>query len=734
MKNKKKKLVSLALIGSLSLVSVFSLSATPTQAQTESGQNTPKDPQKQKRDVSVAFDQFAGVVSEGLKDAFGKAVFATIGKLKDEKAKIQKIETDAYKKITKTAYIQNIINFLEKNKKEIEQNYSKFGFHTVFLNALSTLKELNWGSVTVEEEKDGKKETKTYEQIVFGEQSDSKNSYVGKIGPNGKVTSTEKIKNIKLLDEIKDTTKKYSEKLINDLYSIIYNEKDAPEISEEDLLKFDEKDSNAAIVFKVPKGFKDWEEYIRSKYSSRFIKFDLEQNRFEDEEQQTPPPPPKPTLPELPKPLPLVPNDPDEGKIEDSNTVNQQSLSILSPIIKDSYLKDIPALIKNFNVDKKSENYFFFNNPVNTRFLYEVTQIHDQGQGPNNSLDQQSQTQGKIRVTVKVSDRNIPESTREYLADVDLPSPIVDISFREKFNHLYEKQIDEVKDVFVSLYKSVGLDDTMKFINLGEGHLIAALLAFNRLGTQIVYGLDFSKLQEEILNKYATGILTKGSVRRSNLEIRRLILSALSASKFTVEGTSTKISPFASIPSAFESVIDKFRQTFKNDIDFDKIKQKFKEANMDIKVLDQLFNKLIKDVFQLQSIANNPNFDIFTWYESYINKTEKITQQIKHLSALTYIGQDTKDPKNPEEDTKTKALKAYNESKVLLNEEKSTQKNVQFILGIILEVVGTLALLGTWISTFTKKNLKKKKTLIILITLISITLIVAGLPLIFLSL
>lgn len=138
-----------------------------------------------------------------------------------------------------------------------------------------------------------------------------------------------------------------------------------------------------------PKNFNSWDDYIISKIRPRFIDFDLEQNKDPAEQdqqnQQNNQAVENLFTPTVPVEGKQVPTDPKE-LIENIPRFVPKVRSLYSTLSSSALLNRFGT----YNEANKSDVFFYFENPINTRFTYKVTALN------NNN--------GKVNATVQIQD------------------------------------------------------------------------------------------------------------------------------------------------------------------------------------------------------------------------------------------------------------------------------------------------------------------------------------------
>ncbi|AGJ90817.1 MSC_0620 family F1-like ATPase-associated subunit [Mycoplasma putrefaciens] len=666
-----------------------------------------------------AFSTFANEAKKKIKEAAGE-VFETITKfIKDELEKIdlkKETKSDEYtSNLQKKVYLTVLMNFYKETKKdEFKEDPSKFGFNITFPYILSNYKNHNVGTVIF----NGKK----YENIRLS--TDQMFDY-SKLVDKGKnedvIKNKEEVVNTIKLHNFNVEVKNYLDKWKEQVLQMFYKEEEIPKIGEDFFLEETSNSNNGINIgtfsAKIFNKHKSWDEYITNKVKPRFIDFDLTRNQeYKDESESQPTPPPTPTIPD-----PLKPVIPD--KKPDSINVSQiiQALPQLSPYVsyENADADSVDEVINKFKSEsdpEKKKKFFFFKNPINTRFEYTVE-------------DQASSVSDEEYVTVKIKDLVNESKSRTYQTQIINPNKNV------KYSYLLQKQNEEIQKSFLGLYKSLMLDEKLDYKTIGHGDLQSAALGVVESANKIVNDINFQEYWSNLLKSNYSSVddnqinddeYLPSVVTRTSKSLINKILSSLIASNINNQPAFNVLAnAFVVLKSDLDgfTVHEASRQAF--------IK-KAEKHNLDLKYMDKTFINLDKANTRLTSSANDKfkNFNPLKWFESYIENVKDAREYVEIIKVLLSTAEFEKDS------DQYKELDKYYQLAIQKNhDEQKMANNSSLTIGIILLTLSILFIIAnSFIYIYKNQNRQKlKSTFIVLtifassITLISIILTIIGL-------
>ncbi|ENY68741.1 Hypothetical protein, predicted transmembrane protein [Metamycoplasma auris 15026] len=674
----KTKLLSLGLIPLLPL-SVVSYKHITKQTIRE-------DKEKEEPKNAAGFDTFNELSKKKIEEGIEKVLNQTISHFDNEKKKLEKLINDDFVKnvseINKLIYVQSILQYLQANKSDLKTNHSNNkGFNVVFPYVLAKNKNYEVSKVKFDNEE--------FNSIKIGKEdgTDYKKQFNGKAEIN---KTKDEINTIKK-DRLEKMIENYLGALNNDLKSMLYDEKNLPQIGKDFKLEFKNKNQ---FEFSNPNGFKSWDEYIIAKLNPKFIKFDLKQNEnFEVEENE------KENNNNEPIAKPdLVPGD----KPSETISLDEQvrSLPELRPWVSPEYVSSDTSSLKNAfdSAGQNKNNIFFFDNPINTRYQYSVTNLEVEG---SNSL----------KATISITDRLENKGARSYLKKI-----AINTSDEQKaINLTYQKIIESNKQTFNKIYAALGLDDKINYLDIKNNNLRDSLFRMVAAGVQVTNKFEYAEATNKILASGAEAYLNSNNLTSIDKYLNKakyLMLSSLYSSQINGEWY------FSAIPYSFRDALLRFKEIIR--LNKDIITKNFTDSKFDLGYINAYYEMLNKKVAKLIANSTQRVINLHVWYQSYVNEIKEIMSQLGNLALLV----DNK-PLSAKE-TKENFEKAYanvqQEIKLNSNTNKVSLKQFGYaILGI-----SAIILLALVIFLSIKKNqIKSIKASAISIVTISLILAIA---------
>ncbi|UWD34854.1 hypothetical protein NX779_03525 [Mycoplasma cottewii] len=684
-------------------------------------ETNPKPDAPKKPEVDKSFNTFKNTLDNKLKEELSK-IFDKIQKfindeLEKDKDKLkEESKTEEYTaNIEKRVYLNSLKKLYVSSKKDdFISDPSQFGFHITFPYILAVKKEHNTGTVIFNNKKyenvrlsldDAYDYSKIIDKKLKEEVIKNKDQIVNTISSH--------IFNVEL-DE-------YFKKFDKEVIGMIFNEKELPKLGQDFILEPIKNEDNDEIYVgsaKILDKHKSWKDYVINKIKPKFIDFDLTKNQeYKDKNESEPTPATTPTIPDPLKPV--VPNDKRPSNINPTQLI--QALPKLKPYVSYKYANtnSISEIINRFESENNQENkknFFFFKNPINTRFEYTV-----ESKAQSTSSDSQF-------VTVKIRDLLNEAKFRTYQTEIINPNKNV------KYSFLLEKQNKEISKTFLKLYKALMLDEKLNYKTIGHGDLQSSVLGFVESANKIINDQNFNNLWSKVLNNYYNSIDTNQinnphynpkAIWSSSRILIDKILSSLISSNLNNQPV------FHSLSNAFLVLKSDLDQFTTHTASREKFLQKAKKYNINLKYVDNVFINFDKSNTRLISTANDKfkNFNTIKWFDDYIKNVKDSREYVEIIKILLAPVDLQPNSKEYEEFNKYYQL-AIQKNK----DEQKILNNYSLIIGISLLVLSTLFLItNTYIYLHKNKNKKQlKSTFIILtilslsVTLISIILILVG--------
>ncbi|QBF34600.1 hypothetical protein EG856_01525 [Mycoplasmopsis phocirhinis] len=702
MSRKKRLIYSLGSIVSLSLpLTVISMGENGTDSEQP---NSPDDSNEidkstveQPKDYDPSFSTFEDFSEKRIKQALTELPEVVISALKNEIEKLKNDDQIEYRKsLSKQIYLYALLDFFEANKEDLKNNPENYGFYITFPNVVSKLRLYERGSVQYND--------KIYSNVIFGANDQAENTKYNRVVSNPQndiKVETSQEKNFINRDNFEKTIRQYAVELLKSAFDISFNDSDVLLLDKDIELKQEKitNDTETINGFSVttPKGYNSWKDYIIAKIKPRFIDFDLTQNQqFQPEDpqqqqQQTSPPNIPPLVPNQGQPAPANPIPPDSVA---------EAIPSLAPYVRSEHatksLSELSALITT-----NSKDVFFFNNPINTRFEYEVVEIKDK------------------EARVSVYEKEKPNLKRVY--------PVA-FNFEANRDPILQKirytTVESIKNTVLKFYESLGLDDKIDFKKLNDPILANSFFSVVDLFVKLVYSDLFVQEQEKNIDnwrKRISNINDNKAFSKVARQAKAMFISYVFQSKLNNSNAWT------TIPNAYETFVQRYKiDVFRlnKDIITENInllnttyKEKLNnQTTYTIRPIDEFFVKTERDVSILKSNSESNPRNLNSWYDEYIQQISGVRKNFTILRTLA-------DSKKIDDNNFKDYDAAYQEA-LKQNSERSVKvQGVKKEFGISMLVLGSLILtLFIILIALNIKTVKQRKLRNVYITLLAITL------------
>ncbi|WP_033160916.1 MSC_0620 family F1-like ATPase-associated subunit [[Mycoplasma] collis] len=669
-----------------------------------------------------------------IKQMFLKAIDGAIERI--EKLKLE--ETNNTEKIdfnvrfSNLFYYENLLLFLKANKENIASNPSEYGFNTIFFNNIFEKDNYNFSDIKFNDNE--------YKKVISLSNNDKNYDYNPFFKNNDSQTNVEvdKKNNIKN-EEFKTILTRYGNKLIQEFFEIVFNKDDILIIKEEEILKFQtlKQDDGKEISTVVPNFFQESEinnfnEYIASKYQRRFIEFDIKQNFIDENEEQEKEEEKKeetedkgelaPEFEEILQTNPSLKAD----VIDTEILTNVERLRILTPFVNPEHLSKSFVELKNsfnsYNGENKSENFFFFDNPILTKYKYEVTEINEIS-SDGNLLD----------LTIEIKDISDPLKNRKYKGKINKTN------VSTNYQTIFKKSIDVIENIYLDIYDKLEIGKEMDFSKIFSGSLKNQLFNLiinsannfyyendkNETSTERfaeVKKLFFANYEKQFLKQ---NIISENEIRKFESDWKEFYINSLKAFKFEKENG---LNFFNLLTFGFENDVMFYKKLLEkeNENKLNEKLEKLFEINQkfDVNLINKLFNNLNKNIaIQKKHVISN-SFNTNKWYEKYMNNLEKINKDFKIVSKLLNLS-NIETSKLNEEDLKNlnnEFLELYTNALESTKIDKTNEKYFIFIFGILFTIIG-LFLSAISLIKYNSKKIINKQNIIFIFSSISITIL-----------
>ncbi|AWX42578.1 Uncharacterised protein [Metamycoplasma cloacale] len=691
MKNNRK--ILFGLLTPITIVApVFTLAA--------SGETTERETPEKPTTPDPDFPNFGASTDQMIKDNLGKIIDENVDKLINHSVNLLKgaKEEDIPRLLTKSIYYGKIASFLKTNRDAIIENPDNFGIHIVYPHIISKNDHYKKGEVVF----DGK----SYDNVALGDPYDYANIANGE---NESVNVKEEgVVNTINLKDLNDKVDSYFNDLNLSFEEIVAHNDDHPvldgEVNKTSILW--NKEENKTDL-EIPNGFTSWDDYIKDKFKKRYTAFDLSKNQENNVDPNKPKPDPKPQ-PETPPIIPTDPIDPPDFNLK----IGKENIARLNPILRYNQVDSGPINWKTaISADREnaSETYFFFDNPINTRFHYIVNSINDEN-----------------KAVVTLYDVNKPANNKEYTEPVltlaRLSNESNETFYARASKYLLGREAfsNVIKGIYYKFYEALGLDENVLLTNLG--HNIISSAVFNMMfdAIRIVNSPVFINERDRIIAKYANEITSPDLQANINSNFYKEIASIFLGSLITSEINQTKY--FVYLGASYKELYYKY---------FDYIRSiepllvsNFEKAKLNLNDFELAMRSLLLNIDYFKgysaSITNNVEFT----YNEVLKQLNAIQTQFKFLSYLTQ----NKELNIDNESEIQKYQEAYASLSKTPFRQPNTNKTTLQIFGATFMTIGLILLISAIILTIIKAKTKSKalKTKTIISYSISSTLMIVA--------
>ncbi|ACF07322.1 Uncharacterised protein [Metamycoplasma arthritidis] len=665
------KKIKLLILG-LPLVSLLPLSAIssttnlrddpkPTDPKTQD----PKSENSKPKGLSPEWGTFKKLFEDEWKihgKTFLNEIKGRLNKLIEELKSDEK--TPLEERLIATYYYRQVLSYFTENSTKILADPFANNFHLNFPRVYSDNKKYTYGKLTYNK--------KEYAGVIWGEKDPS--DYKKAIGNDPKSFVKEKDEdNVLTYEEYKKVVTDYLQGLIKAWESIALNKEDLPNAKKGNKLNIKEikvgNQTHSIIDVDLPKGFKSWSEYIASCVTTRVIEYDLEHNQKNNE--QTPKTPPKPE-----QPPEIIPED--KPKDFDPSIEN---VAPLVPRIRTKYLTNPSRIVSGYTSNRSNE-YFFFENPINIRFSYTVTSV--------------SQNGNTLKYTVLIKDLVNPEKTRQYeVNEVN--------NYTLQQNQLDEIAVDAINKQIIKFYAALGVEKNLDYKLIGTSNTLRqALFDMVFVAISLYSNKDYKAIYRSMRSSYINYDL--------NTKINQEKFASATTEQYFNELRGTKTNDiyfWSHLAFSYEQVYSQLRNSLiENKKTINKIfNETFKAQNMDVSILDKGMRELERSIQLLVVQSKNFSGSANGSYETYVQQLKKVHKLLLSLAALN------KKESELSTDTAKKTFQTnYQEITKVLQEQSQNQKTLIKIsaaifiaLGLIMLIYGTTMLIKDRTKDKTKK-------------------------------
>ncbi|EIE40201.1 MSC_0620 family F1-like ATPase-associated subunit [Mycoplasmopsis canis] len=626
--NKKIK----TLFKSISISSVIFVPLSVLSAETNTNNNgtsTPDKPAKPKEPKNdPEFGKFREIADKQLKEMIKSALDNLPSYIEDQISKVEKLETDYKKRLSKITYLKVVDKYFKKNKQKFIDDPVKNGLNLIFPWMISRNRNVNISKI--------KYNNKDYDSVWTGLSDPT--DYVKPLGEGAQINPTEK-NAINHFDKAKfeSSLTEYAKALNEGFGKLVYDEKDVLELDKDFKLNFDDANSKESYNITPPKGFNNWDDYIISKIKPRVTDFDIELNikLTKDEEQ--------PQNQEQPKDEPQDEPLPEDDKAKDPVKTEEvsQGIPALAPELKWQYLNE-SNIVSLFSV---KQDIFFFKNPVNTRYEYKVLEVKKEGD--------------KYIAKVELHDLVNTQAKRTYSTEVYMHNK------DQKNALLTERSYNVIKDIFSKLYRGLGIDENIDYEKLGSGILSDALFQIVNSSVQLISTEKFINNYNRVIEAYKDELKLddiENSTSGFDANLRELVLSSLKTSN---------INNFPYYFSLVDALNRKKEGLKRRIINNKELAEEFEKNNWSLDELNKFYLNLETKIYKLRKSTDLSTFNVTKWYSRFIANLETVSKELLLLQVVV------NDPslKQPSKPTHTENPEQPNESEPRVNSAEATSSS-----------------------------------------------------------
>ncbi|MEE3928179.1 hypothetical protein V2E24_01125 [Mycoplasmopsis ciconiae] len=611
----------LILSASLVPLSAFSfvISANETETTTNNNQNPDNNDasDEETKTISPDFDTFKEKAAEKIKIRL-ETLLVEIKKTLNQQVlslneTIDKIaEADFKPTLAKLIYYQKFIQYFDKNKDKIVNDFSDSALNPTFLNVLSSVKNYYKADITLLDE--------DYNPIIFSKDNPQQNydqivkKYNGQINDVTPKTS----ENVVTLEELEKTINDYYDAYNTELEKILTNKDDLPKLEE---IKFSNNEEDKQYLdLKVPENYANWDEYFKEKLQLRNTIFDIEQNKNYTQEKQ----PPTPTPAEDPsKNPPIVVDDSQIDK--QLNKIIQENISRLPAYIDVNAFNISPInLINEFKQDPiefNKKGYLVFENSILSRFDYQLVNLEN--------------VEGHLVATAKIYDRLSKSFSAEYKVNVIKRR---DESVQIKYN-IYNKILS---NLFKNFYEALGIGDMMLFSSLSNKDISLSVYRMIYVAVQLINKEEYkNQLKQIIAND--TSVLNNLVNQKINSDFESLKTNDLTSdlvSQLSLLVNKSLSNSLINGNTFFNFLAVEYDKVFRDQfiqyirVNKEKILDQFRLLRLDPQKLENAVQTTRKDISYLRGITSENNYSD-SHIENIFSKYKTIQSQIYNLGVVS---------------------------------------------------------------------------------------------------
>ncbi|ADE19911.1 MSC_0620 family F1-like ATPase-associated subunit [Mycoplasma crocodyli] len=527
------------------------------------------------------------------------------------------------------------------------------------------------------------------------------------------------------------------------LQDIFFNKNDAPKYGKDFEIAIDKINTSIGFYNIKPLKYASWDEYIAEKTKIRFTEFDLEENvAYHQEQQQQNQPPIVP-----PAPADFFPETTEPAKPINPNIENIAPLEpLLNPVnlTKDEFENDYKSMAAGYDsnpalLEQKSKKWFYFNNPINIRYNYQVTKIVPNGK--------------KYIATVLITDKANSSTKRFYNHDLDFKK----YSYSSGMSRyvIYE----EFRRIFESIYGAFKLDEKLNYNEIPDQSLRIDLFNAVYLAIKTFELKEFENEYEKLANKVGNSNGYSNALENSNAvkveeynQYLRKHTKALVSRFLEARGIRTGRDVKEDKPRTFWEFLSKSLEyvingepfkTSKGDYRILKLRQYLEDKTWEPKFktffdlykknnikISETFSDLQTRTVNLRKISNQflVSIDdrikmITDVYDGFYNHAS-LFRLVDEAGQYKVINDDNKDKKEEYDKKTLPILKDLQNRQDNIQKDNFARNTTYSVLALLTALFGSFLVIAMFI-IMKKKNIKISKTIISIASIISIIALAA---------
>lgn len=682
MNKKLKKFFLYKLASTFSLMPLFGIGIVKNfyPQLTEGEQDTKKEQTPITSEDLKKNEQWLSQNQEGLIDNFIKQVLNDIDvKLADISSKSK---DNLEKKLSESFFWLQLKHYFIKNQDGIKKNPIDYGLNFLTPYIYSKNLELNKGNVEFEKE--------SYSGIEWG---DAQNSDYSKLN-NVKTSNIKKVKNTLKDKDFQERIKQYFQGISSGYKQYLFDEKFFPEYKKNfDLVKLDNTGEKSDLTFNtIPNGVENissWHDWIKNYFEKQSLILDLSLNQPPSSSQQ----PPQEQIDNAISELTGKPIDPSQN-IEFEIRVAPD----LQPYIKSQYLNlQNNEIISEFNQDNK--DLFFFLNPINSRFKYEVLNVNQSSNG--------------LQATVKITDfveksksgSTIDQYEKTYTTEVfnDYDEKLNEYQKKLYTNNLYLISNVGISSIIDDFFKTVNVKndftlDQIKYFSQTSRNLI---YNFFYLITKVFYNLEYLNKQKELaldyLNSSQSKVINAGKFQFLKFFKDSKIDNNTAWDYYYL----IYFINLTNIKNKLNPILNNNNLNQQNNNEQSSIEKRLNELNITREEINNIFNSSVQDSLIFRQKSNKKETNVSSNYQSMIDVGKRLNSQQQILGRVAF-GDELINQSNPQENSNEKF-----ESLLLNYKNDLSNSNLKKTLTYVLLVV-VLAIIVVSIVLIKKVIIKKR--------------------------